>query len=345
MPTDRDERAPRRKDLLVVGHAMLVLVAVAVLLADFSNSRAETNSSVVSVSMGTTGITAAIWPVMVGVKKELFQRHGVNLEIVPIQSASVNVQDLIGGNMQFVSAGADSVILPVAHGADLAIIAGIENLFVGRLIGSKNISSMQDLKGKVLSVSRRNGPDAAIIIEMLAGAGIEADPALFSMAGGSSSRLASVVNGGAAATLLVPPEDFRALTIGLKDLGLNVGRSKPLQFNVLFIDRKWGQANRPVVVKTLLGLGDSLVWLNDPKNRDEASAILAGYSKIDIDLARRAYDVLVTETRSFPRAGEVNVEGLRNVLGMLANFGVIDKSIPAPTKFIDDSYLKEATSH
>ena len=98
----------------------------------------------------------------------------------------------------------------------------------------------------------------------------------------------------------MPPEDFRALAIGLKDLGLNIGRSKPLQFNVLFIGRKWGQANRPVVVKMLLGLVDSLGWLNDSKNRDEASAILAGYSKIDIELARRAYDVLVTETRSFP---------------------------------------------
>ena len=173
MPSDKDKGAPRRKNLLVLGCTTLTMATA--LLGPLSDSRAETNSnagSMVSVSLGTTGITAGIWPIMVGVKKGMFQRHGVDLEIVPIQSASVNVQDLISGNMQFVSAGANSVILPVAHGADLAIIAGIENLFVGRLIGSKNVSSMQDLKGKVLSVSRRNGPDAAIMIDMLAAAGI-----------------------------------------------------------------------------------------------------------------------------------------------------------------------------
>ena len=77
-------------------------------------------------------------------------------------------------------------------------------------------------------------------------------------------------------------------------------------------------------------------------SRFRSGSILASYSKIDIDMARRTYDVLVTETRSFPRAGEVNIEGLGNVLEMLANFGVIDRPVPAPTKFIDDSFLKEA---
>jgi ABC-type nitrate/sulfonate/bicarbonate transport system substrate-binding protein len=339
------ECALRRTRLLALG--CVVLFAFIVELAKVPTTKADNSSTggVVNLSVGTTGMTAAIWPLMAGVKKGLFQHHRVNLDIVQIQNASVNVQDMMTGALQFVSAGADAAILPIAHGAKLAVIGGIENVFVGRLIAGKEISSMQDLRGKVLSVSRRNGPDAAAITEMLASAGVDADPASFSIAGGSATRLAAVINGGAAATLLVPPEDFRAVKMGLKDLGLNVGKSKPLQFNVLFIDRNWGEANRPVVVNTLLGLIDACTWLNNPTNREEASQILADYTRIDPELAKRAYDVLVTDTHSFPRAGELDIEGFSNVLGMLATFGMIDKPLPTPTKFIDDSYLKQAMSH
>lgn len=330
------------RSLLIRGCAVLGMIAT--LLVGPSSSRAENsdNGPLTKVSVGTTGMTAAIWPLMIGVKKGIFQRHGIDVQLIQIQNASVNVQDLLGGELQFVSAGADAAIIPVVRGANLAVIAGIENLFVGRLVASKNISSLQDLKGKVLSVSRRNGPDTAAITEILAGAGIDVDPALFSVAGGSATRLAAVMNGGAAATLLVPPEDSRALAAGLKDLGLNVGRSKPLQFNVLFIDRKWGNANRPVLLKMLSGLIDSCIWLNDKENRDEASAILAEYTRINKDLAKQAYDVLVTNTRSFPKAGEISIDGFANVLKMLAGFGTIDHAFADPAKFVDESYLKQA---
>lgn len=349
MHQNRHKATQRSKNpsqaLLVFAKALLVFALLVPPLSSPVVARDQTNNGLVTLSIGTTGITAAIWPIMVGVKKGMFRSEGVDLQIVHIQNASANVQDLLTGNLPFVSAGADAVILPVAHGADLTAIAGIDNVFVGRLVASRNITSIADLKGKVLSVSRRNGPDAEIITEMLAEAGVNTDPTLFSVAGGSSTRLAAVVNGGASATLLIPPEDFRALAMGLNDLGLNVGRSKKLQFNVLFIDRKWGEANRPIVVKTLRGLIDSCMWLNDPKNRDEASAMLASYTKINMETARKTYDVLVTQTHSFPRAGEISGEGFANVMDMLTKFSLIRKSSTGLDHIIDDSYLQAAARH
>jgi NitT/TauT family transport system substrate-binding protein len=343
MSKRQGDRALKWKRLLTLGCA--IFGAFSVLACNLSDSTAAESGTgtAIKASIGTTGITAAIWPLMVGIKEGFFRDHGIDLEIVHIQNASVNVQDLVAGNLHFVSAGADAAILPTVHGANLAVIGGIDNLFVGRLVASNGIKFIQDLKGKILSVSRRNGPDAAIMTEMLANSGIKVEPTLFSVAGGSASRLAAVVNGGAAATLLIPPLDFRALKAGLKDLGLNVGRSKPLQFNVVFIDRKWGEANRSVVVKVLQGLIDSCVWLNNPKNREEASKILASYTKIDTATAKQTYDVLVTDTHSFPRAGELSRRAFENVIAMLARFGVIQEPLPALEKFTDDSYLKEAS--
>lgn len=303
---------------------------------------ASSSGEPVVVRMGSTGFTATDWPQMVAIQKGFFSRHGVDFQVINSQKATINVQSLIGGSLNFVSSGVDSAILPIEYGADLVAVAGIENLLVMQLVGGPGIKSIMDLQGKKLAISRTNGPDVGVLRDFMGSAGLKIDPGLFVIAGGTASRLAAVVNGGTSATMLVPPDGLRAAKEGLTDLGLNVGRSQPRQFVVLITNRTWARQNTDAVVKTLRGLVDALHWLNDPANRQEAAQILMSHTNVDKEMAQYAYDVLVTETHSYSREGEFNTAGIQTVLKDIVSVGAIKEPIPPVSKYIDTSFLERA---
>ena len=302
----------------------------------------SSNGTPVVVQMGVTGFTATDWPDMVAIQKGFISRRGIDLQVISSQRAPVNIQALIGGSLNFVASGVDSVILPVENGADLVAVAGIENLVVMRLVVGPGIKSIKDLQGKTLAISRTNGPDVAILRELMDSAGIKVDPGLFITAGGTATRLAAVISGGTSATMLVPPDGLHADKQGLTDLGLSIGRTSPRQFVVWITNRSWARKNADTVVNMLRGLADALHWLNDPANREEAIQILMSFTKIDKELAEHAYDVLVTETHSYSNEGEFNTAGIQTVLEDLVNSGVIKGSIPPVSKYIDTSFLDRA---
>jgi NitT/TauT family transport system substrate-binding protein len=299
-------------------------------------------SKPVVVRMGFTGFTAADWPDMVAIQKGFLKRRAIDLQILKSQKATINIQSLIGGSLNFVASGMDSVILPVENGADLVSVAGVQNLLVMRLMANPAIKSIKDLKGKKLAVSRTNGPDAGLLRDFMASAGLKINPGQFVVSGGSASRIAAVINGGASATMVIPPDGLRVTKDGLTDFGLNVGRTPPRQFVVWITNRTWARQNSGTVVKMLQGLVDSLRWLNDPANQQEAIQILMSYTNVNVDLAQRAYEVLVSETHSYSKEGELNTAGIENVLKDLVNAGVIKRPIPSANKYIDMSYLQIA---
>ncbi|MDE3075830.1 MAG: ABC transporter substrate-binding protein, partial [Chloroflexota bacterium] len=280
--------------------------------------------------MGTTGLTAAEWGTMVGLKKGFFRQYGIDLQDVAANAPN-NVQALIGGSIQMVSSAPDSVILPIEHGANLVAVGG-ESLAVFRLIGARGVSSISDLRGKTLSASRANGPDVAILRELLGGAGIKPAEYQFVYAGGSGPRLAAVQNGGAAATLLVPPEDLRAIGGGLVDLGLATAKTKPLLLGGFFVSRDWATTHRQALVSTLRGYDRALTWLNDPANKDEASSILASYTKLDIAVAQKTYDEYVVQAKGFSAHGELNQQAFQDVMENLADFGQLKRPLPPLSK-------------
>lgn len=318
------------------------LTVLLLFLAGTCGSGLAQTPLVVHLKLGTTGLTVGNWPVMVGLKKHLFEQHGVTLDLVPAQNARDNVEALIGGSVQFVSSGPDSLILPVEHGAALAAVASEADVAVFHIVAAKGIGRLEDLRGRQLAVSRPNGPDAVIFRQLLQGAHVPDSAYSFVTAGGSANRVAAVAARGASATMLVPPDDLHALQLGMTDLGFSVGRSKPLLFTVLFVDRGWAKNNAPAVVNTLRGLSDAMRWLSDPRNKAEAVQILADYTHLDPKLAAATYDTCVTRFKMFAGEGTIDATGFRDVLDYLAADGLVARPTPPLTKYVDESYFAQS---
>jgi ABC-type nitrate/sulfonate/bicarbonate transport system substrate-binding protein len=318
------------------------LLALVLALECVCGSLQAQTPAIVQLKLGTTGLTVGNWPVMIGLKKKIFEQHGVTLELVPAQNARDNVEALIGGSVQFVNSGPDSVILPVEQGANLAAIASEADLAVFRIVGAKGITRIADLRGKQIAVSRTNGPDAVIFRQLLQAARVPSSAYTFVTAGGSANRVAAVAAGGASATMLVPPDDLHALQLGMTDLGFSVGRSKPLLFTVLFVERTWAKNNAAAVVNTLRGLSDAMRWLSDPRNKAEAVQILAEYTHLDPGMAAATYDTCVTRFKMYAGFGKIDATGFQDVLDYLAADGLVGRPSPPLAKYVDESYFNQS---
>ena len=90
-------------------------------------------------------------------------------------------------------------------------------------------------------------------------------------------------------------------------------------------------------MKTLQRRVVGLRWMLDPKNKSEAVALLSERLKLPEEVAAQAYDATL---KGFHKDGALDMEGVRNVLKLRAQF---EGGTPAsPEKYIDLSYYQKA---
>ena len=182
-----------------------------------------------------------------------------------------------------------------------------------------------------------------IYLEALAKpAGLKAADFDLLYAGATTARFAALVSGGVDAAILTSPFDFQALGQGYSDLG-SVHKVLPgLPFTGYGVNTAWGAANRNTVVSFLKAVHQGVEWLYDPKNRDEAVAILVKATGAKPEDSAKTYDLFFNELRAFRRDGSMPAEGFRRLLEAVAELGDLPKPPPPASKFVDDSYLKAA---
>ena len=140
-----------------------------------------------------------------------------------------------------------------------------------------------------------------------------------------------------AATMMNPPFSTRGIKAGLKDMGTAAAALGAYQGTTALVLRAWGQANSDTLVKYLQAYVEGWRWSFDPKNKAEVVALLVERLKLPEDIATSAFD---STKADFDREGMINVEGVKNVLKLRAQF---EGGTPAsPEKYLDLSYYNKA---
>ena len=83
-----------------------------------------------------------------------FEKYGIDTDLIFISSGPIVVQALIGGDLQGGFAATNSVIAAVLGGAPLVAIMSLVNRPYYRLWTQPEITSVEQLRGKTLGVSR-----------------------------------------------------------------------------------------------------------------------------------------------------------------------------------------------
>ena len=207
----------------------------------------------------------AAFPLLVAADRGFFQKEGVTVEPIRINSAPTTYQALIAGDVQ-AAVGAPTGLLPShLQGADVVAVGSWDNLVPYVWVTREKITDVRDLRGKKIGVNRAGSKPWLILQVLLQDAGLDParDLTLLQMGGGSQERVAALMRGGIDATLA----DVM-LEPNMKKRGFFVLRGKPTPFMnaPIAVKRSYLASHRATLRKFVKAFADATRYIVE--NRD-----------------------------------------------------------------------------
>jgi len=206
----------------------------------------------------------AAFPVLVASDKGLFQKEGLTVEPIRINSAPTTYQALISGDVHAV-AGAPTGLLPShAQGADVVALGSWDNLVPYVWVTREKITDIRELRGKKVGVNRAGSKPWLIIHVLLQDAGLDPakDLTLLQMGGGSQERVAALMRGGIDATLadaMLEPIMKKTGFFGMR------GRATPFMNAPIAAKRSYLASHRSTLKKFVKAFSDATRYIVDNK--------------------------------------------------------------------------------
>lgn len=240
-----------------------------------------------AIGGGHTGLWAAY-------EAGLFQKRGIRVDLRYIAPSSLALQSLLAGEVDVIQGAAPSVVQAAAAGAELSIIAsGFDKLSLS-LMAAPSIEKVEDLKGKVVAVTRFGSVGDFGIRVLLNRKGLRPDQDVsLIQTGGLPESLSALAGGRAHAALLDPPATLRAKALGIKELMTPSEINIPLSMYSLLGTKKFISANRDTLRRFLAGYVEGVQ--RSKQDAPFALQVMGKYLKTeDQAILRGTYDFHVT---------------------------------------------------
>lgn len=312
---------------------LFAATAAFVLAASPQQARSDNSKLTVIVFPGVQNL-----PIFAAQAKGFYVRRGLDVEIKFTPNSDELRNGVAEGRYQIAHSGVDNAFaLKDKANVDIAVVLGGDNSF-NHLVVQPEIQSLADVKGKTVAVDAVNTAYAFQLYEMLRQKGLNKGDYEVKPIGGTGSRLEAMTKDKTmVAAMLNPPFSIRAEKAGLKDMGTAAAALGAYQGTSAFVLRSWAGANADTLVKYLEAYIEGLRWSFDAKNRAEAVSLLVERLKLPEDIAALSYDSTKSD---FNRDGAIDMDGVRNVLKLRAQFE--GGTLATPEKYLDLSYYQKA---
>jgi NitT/TauT family transport system substrate-binding protein len=252
-------------------------------------------------------------PSWVTAEKRIWQRYGLEVEPILVSGGARSVPALIGQSVQFLLGSDTGVTTAQLQGIPVVRLGVTMNTLGSSLLTQPNVQSVQDLKGKILGISR--GRDASYIrlAKLLRDNGLNPneDVKFLSIGGGEGGRLSALKAGVIHGTMLFPPLDLIGRNEGLKVLSKFDVPSPGGGINTTVALLK---QNRKLVINFLKGYMEGIHYMI--QNKEDSLKILQRYfQNPDITALGYLYD---ETTRRLQKDLRAQPESIRFHLDMAA---------------------------
>lgn len=294
------------------------------------------------ITVGLIGITSSIWPTLIAESKGYFAEFGVDAEFVNTGSSAKSIQQVAAGAAHMGSSSLMDTARAIEAGTDIVVVANGLDISMHGLIAAKSIKSVADLKGKRVIVGGTKDITNVWWAAMARDQKVDPEKDVQTLYSGSTAnRFAALASGGVEAAVLAPPATFKAIEEGYIDLGPVAAYLKDVPYLVFHASRKWAAENPAAVTGFIKAHNKAIDFLNDPKNRDEASKILAEKAQIDLDTAVKNYD-LILKIKGYAPGSGISDTGIRKALEILKADGDIKSADVPVSKIYDGSFVQRA---
>ena len=269
----------------------------------------------------------------------LFERHGLNAELIYVDSAPA-VQALTAGAAPLATMSGGLAVGPYLNGLDLVMLAGWCNLNSYQLITRAEIRRPEDLRGKIIGIGRFGAAADWALRLILRKLNInESKDVQIIQAGGGgpATRLAAMEAKKLDATVLDSPQTVQARRMGFRVLADGVELGIPFLQGGLVTRRAYVKANEDTVRRTIRVIVEAIHYAKT--HREAALKIMQKYLRVnDREALEDAYESFVI--KQFPRVPYATPAAVQIIFDLAAARDPRAKSAD-PQGFIDARFVRE----
>ncbi len=282
---------------------------------------------------GLSGFQSTVW---VAKDLKIFDKHGLDVDVIMINGSARSVAALLGGSTQFATGSATGPIVAAARGADLKVIAASYNKFPYAFIVKPEIRTPKDLRGKKVNILNFGGSNDLALQLALKEWGLKLPDIQVMIGGDAPTRLLSLVTGRTDATILSPPHLTKAVQAGYRVLADMGEMSANFTQSSLYVKGSFIREDRDRVKRFVRAYAEAVHAIKN--DRERTMKVFAKRMRIDdAETLHSTYNYFAPRFSLPPR---VDLAGVRDTIRFYAEHNPELKNRTAE-EFIDHSLLDE----
>jgi NitT/TauT family transport system substrate-binding protein len=268
-----------------------------------------------------------------------FKKYGQDFDLQYINGSNNAMAAMLSGKVDMTSVAGSAVVTSAAGGEDVVMIAGFVNQMVFRIMALPSVTSIDQLKGKTIAVTRIGTADYFAWQSVAKHQGWNVQDLKFVAANDPPGQIAVLVGGKADAIAVSPPNNILAETAGAHEI-LDMTTYKEPEQNVgIAVTRKYLTTNRDAVTANMQATLEAIArWKKDP---DFVKGVIKKYLKNDdpkfLDVGYTAYKDV------FPQAPYPSEEALAKTIEETVTQAPKAASLK-PAQLIDRSIIQDLES-
>jgi NitT/TauT family transport system substrate-binding protein len=294
------------------------------------------------VTVSILGLSATMWPLLAAKDKGYLSDAGIDVDIIHTGSSARSAQQAAAGSVDIGNSSVFDAFRAIDNGANLKIVLSSQAVATHMLFASRFVKSIADLKGK--RVMTGGAKDITNLWWEAAARHFGLDPRndvdlIFS--GATSARYAALIGGAVDAAVLAVPQTFDAEDKGYTNLGFVAPYLGDVPTNVWYVNGKWALSHEANIMAFVKANKHAVRFMLDPRNKDEAVAILSKATNVCDSIAARTYDLCV-RAKAFVADGDISQAGLEKTRAMLDEAGDLQKPLKPISAYFDGHYIATA---
>ncbi|MGE5306390.1 MAG: ABC transporter substrate-binding protein [Alphaproteobacteria bacterium] len=285
------------------------------------------------IRVGFPSLAFSYLPYYVAQEKGFLKKNNLEAEYIQMRT-TIQPSAVINGNINFFPSVSTGISAAVS-GIPVVVVLNFYNGAPWTLVTNKEINKPQDLIGKTVAVSGlRTSPHLFLQAALKKWEIPEKDLSIISTGGTSDSFLA-LVSKQVVGTVLTPPFDDKAVSLGFKKF-MFLGDMADIPYVGVMASQSEVKNNREMIRRTLAALMEAVAWIR--ANREESAGMIANKFKVNQTEAENTYATLVKmlnkDGRLNPKVARGYIELLRQSRPIPADFDpqtILDFSLLPPT--------------
>ena len=278
-------------------------------------------------------------PIWIAQHQGMLADEGLDVAIELYEGVDEVTNRLRDGRAQIGYGITEHVVLDSEAGGFLEIVGGNVNRLPFSLITSKNIRTVEDLRGKTVGVSSIEAGSSSLVMKLLAARGLHY-PGDYKMraVGPILARWEMLQSGEIDAGLQGAPLNYIAIDQGFGSICEPRQEVPDFQFTSLNVDKRWAEANADIMHRFMRAFVRAHHFFFESRNG--VTAIAMAETGIAENYAKRAWDEYTTD-EIFPRDGDANDAAVQ----ALIEISSLIRAVPNRTKSSASDYINRSYPH